>query len=108
MRPQDSATPAVRSGLFYDGTTTEVELGDRVLLKRLLRRDIHGVVCYIPGVSRVHEQLEYDDVRQWAIRGPGGDVYPILYDPVRFPPPRDIRFIGRGESSDLNESDALN
>ena len=87
----------ISSGLFYAGTATEVELGDRVRLKRILRRPLNGVVCYIPGISKKHSSLEYEDVSQWAIRADNGSVYPILYDAERFQPPRHIVFVSRGD-----------
>ena len=84
------------SGLFYS-TGEEVQLGDRVVMKRWIAKDVKGYVCYIPGISPRHREMEYEDVRQWAIRSEdGGAVYPILYAPAQFQPPKKIRFISRG------------
>jgi hypothetical protein len=54
------------SGLSYHGTTIEVQLGDRVLVKRFLRRSLLGTVVYIPGVSPGHPDLEVEGIQQWA------------------------------------------
>jgi hypothetical protein len=95
------------SALYYNGTRTEVRLGDVVRVKRFFRRPLNGVVCYIPGASPRHPELEHDDVRQWAIRGEDGTVYPILYAPQEFQPPARIRFVGRGSSGALHSAEAL-
>jgi len=95
------------SKLFYHGTANEVKLGDRVRLKRLFRSDLGGVVCYIPGLSPKHSELEYEDVRQWAISADNGSVYPIVYDPENFQPPKRICFVNRGTGGELTPDDAL-
>jgi hypothetical protein len=95
------------SSLYYRGTQTEVRLGDRVRMKRILRSDIEGVVCYIPGISERHPEMEYADVQQWAIRADDGAVYPILYDPAHFQPPKHIVFLGRCEGKELEPDEVL-
>jgi hypothetical protein len=96
-----------RSGLFYWRTETEVRLGDRVLMKRWLRSALRGTVCYIPGLSRRHAELEDEGVRQWAVRSEDGAVYPILYDPQHFQPPKAIQFVERGEIGLLHPDEHL-
>ncbi len=76
-------------------------------MKRLLRRNLEGVVCYIPGISSVHKAMEYEDVKQWAVRGENGNVYPILYHPESFQPPKSILFLARGEGGTLHASEEL-
>lgn len=95
------------SGLFYFGSGEEVSLGDRVRIKRVFRRDLDGKVCYIPGISPVHKELEYDDVQQWAIEGDNGSIYPILYDPEGFQPPSKIVFVGRAKDNGLQPDEVL-
>ncbi len=95
------------SGLYYYGTRTEVRLGDRVRMRRFLRSDVVGVVCYLPRISPPHPEMEYDDIRQWAIRGDDAGVYPILYDPDGFQPPKKIEFIGRGDTGTLTGDERL-
>lgn len=91
----------VSSDLFYFGTKDEVRLGDRVRIRRLLRRDLMGTVCYIPGISLPHPDLEYDDVRQWAIRLDDGTVLAIGYSPEhrRGQPKRDLILVNRSSDS---------
>ncbi len=96
-----------KSCLFYYNSTVEVCLGDEVRIRRWLRRPERGVVCYIPGLSPRHEEMEYDDVRLWAIRCDNGNCYPILYDPDRFQPPRRIEFVARGTGPLLEPGDPL-
>jgi hypothetical protein len=97
------------SGLFYHGTGDEVQLGDRVRLKRWFRSDLLGVVCYIPGISPRHSDLEYEGVRQWAIRCDDGSVRPMSYDP-KSPygqPTKSIVFVCRGSESSLQPDEEL-
>jgi hypothetical protein len=94
------------SGLFYR-TGDEVMLGDRVRMRRWFRRSLDCVVCYIPGVSPKHPEMEYADVRQWAVRAKDGAVYPILYDPDTFQPPSSIQFVGRGDKGLLIPEETL-
>lgn len=89
-------TEAIADSRLRYSTGEEVRLGDRVVMKRLLRRHVAATVCYIPGISPLHESFEYEDVRQWAVRADDGAVYPILYDPDSFQPPKRIVFVARG------------
>lgn len=81
--------------LWYYDSGEEVRLGDRVEVRGWLGRKYTGCVSYIPGQSEPHPDLEYDDVRQWAITADDGTVYPILYDPENFQPPKKIKLVGR-------------
>jgi hypothetical protein len=40
------------SGLFYHGTDVEVRLGDKVLWKRLIRRNLMGIVIGLLAPKR--------------------------------------------------------
>lgn len=107
---RSAASDVVSSGLFYSGTTDEVRLGDRVRIHRLLRRDLMGTVCYIPGISPPHPDLEYDDVRQWAIRLDDGTVLAIGYSPEHRlgQPKRDLILVNRsGDSRSLMPDEEL-
>lgn len=95
------------SGLFYHGTEIEVQIGDRVSLQRLLRKSQDGVVTYIPGISQPHSELEYRDVKQWAIKTDDGSVYPILYDPENFQPPKHIKFVSRSREPGMTPEQEL-
>lgn len=97
------------SGLFYHRTGEEVRLGDRVTLRRWFRSDLRGIVCYIPGLSPQHSELEYDGVKQWAIRCDDGSVRPMGYDPDSpyGQPPKSITFIGRGSGGEITPDEGL-
>lgn len=84
------------SRLYYWRTSDEVRLGDRVRMTRWLRKPVLGTVCYIPGISPKHAELEDSAIKQWAIRSDDGAVFPILYDPERFQPPKRIQLVERG------------
>jgi hypothetical protein len=76
-------------------------------MKRFLRRAQDGLVCYIPGISQRHPELEYEDVRQWAVKTNDGSVYPILYHPESFQPPKGIEFLGRTNEPGLSVEEEL-
>lgn len=95
------------SRLYYNGSSIDVRLGDRVRIRRLFRADLQGTVCYIPGLSPRHRELEDAGVKQWAIRSDDGSVYPILYDPDHFQPPSKIVFVARGDGPVLKPEDHL-
>ena len=68
------------SRLFYV-TGEEVQLGDHVIIKRWIRRSLQGTVCYIPGISSPHPDLEDESGSQWAVRLVDGTVLSMGYDP---------------------------
>jgi hypothetical protein len=92
------------SRLFYYGTDIEVQIGDRVFIKRWFRSDLFAVVCYIPGISRCHQDLEYEDVKKWAVRYDNGTLGVMGYGPEnRYGQPlKDLVFVGRGEGGELS------
>lgn len=100
-------TTSNSSGLRYYGTGDEVRLGDFVEVRGWLCLKYRGHVSYIPGISEIHPDLQFDDVRQWAITAENGNVYPILYDPEHFQPPKSIRLVRRGSAEDLRPDDGL-
>jgi hypothetical protein len=83
------------SGLFYHGTKEEVRLGDRVRLRRWIRRPLVGVVCYIPGLSPVHPEIGADC---WAIRLADESLSVTAYSPEQAQPRRHIELVARGEA----------
>jgi len=95
------------SGMKYYGTDDDVRLGDVVEVSRWLRTKYRGVVTYIPGLSAHNAALEYDDVRQWAITSENGNIYPILFDPASFQPPKHIRLVRRGHEQHITPTDRL-
>jgi hypothetical protein len=94
------------SRLFYHGTKIEVQLGDKVRVKRFLLRPKEGYVCYLPEISPRNAGLEYADVKQWAICFEGY-LNPILYDPDSFQPPKGISFVERTNTAGLSPDEVL-
>lgn len=88
------------SRLFYFGTNEEVRLGDRVRIRRWIRKDLEGVVCYIPGVSPKHPELNSKDMPQWAIRIADGSLLLIGYAPDHRlgQPDRSVILVARGSA----------
>ena len=84
------------SGLFYCDTGEEVELGDRVRIRRWFRRPLEGVVCHIPGLSQSHPELEYAGTRQWAIELADGSLRVMGYYPRHLQPERGMELVERG------------
>jgi hypothetical protein len=72
-----------RSHLFYHGTKDEVRIGDHVRIRRLCRSSIDGVVAYIPGISPANRSIEFDGIKQWAIRLADGMVLVSGYYPLQ-------------------------
>ena len=62
------------SRLVYFGTSDDVRLGDRVRVRAFLFLKLEGVVCYIPGVSARHEDMEYAGLRCVGIQLQRGEV----------------------------------
>ena len=86
------------SRLFYYGTREEVRLGDRVRIRRWFRRPLDAVVCYIPGLSQPHRELEYAGTRQWAIELADGSLRVMGYYPDQLQPERSMELVERGAS----------
>ena len=95
------------SGLFYAGTAFEVRLGDQVRLRRWILRDLEGVVCYIPGLSQAHPEMEYENVRDWGIRLGDGSVLTIPYLPAQLQPPKRLELVARGPDPGLPSTERL-
>ncbi|HEY2416186.1 MAG TPA: hypothetical protein VGI40_28355 [Pirellulaceae bacterium] len=103
-----------RSGIFYHGTTTEVEIGDRVRLKPWFfgwfRKSSLGNVCYIPGISTPHRDLEYEDVKEWAILRDDGVILSSAYDPNGFfngQISKYVEFVSRGSVEPISPEERL-
>ena len=103
------AQPETHSRLFYHGTTTEVCIGDHVRIRRWFRRDLEGVVCYIPGISPRRAELEDAEEQYftWAIQVPDGIVLTMAYSPEIGQPPRKIAFVRRSDRPSLDPTTEL-
>ena len=97
------------SRLYYFGTQDEVQIGDRLLIKRWFRQDLFGTVCYIPGISPAHPQLEYEDVKQWAICLDDGTFRVMGYYPESKYGQPSKKFVlqSRGTSGELKPDEKL-
>ena len=82
--------------LFYFGTSEEVRLGDRIAMKRLLRKPVHGTVVYMPGVSPVHPEMEWPEFSRWAIEFEDGTLLAWPYTPDTLQPDKRIILLERG------------
>ena len=94
--------------LRYHGTTDEVRLGDVIRVRRWFHRDRHGVVCYLPGVSPMHPELEFGDIRLWAYRTAAGTIETLPYSPAQSPDaPKHITLVDRGRPQGLSPTEPL-
>lgn len=91
------SNPVPEGKLYYHGTSIEVQLGDRVEMKRWLRKPLLGTVAYMPGVSLPHDEMEDDDLHRWAIRFEDGSLLSWMYVPDSLQPEKRLAFIERGE-----------
>jgi hypothetical protein len=98
-----------RSRLFYNGTHDEVQLGDRVCIKRWFFREQYGTVCYLPGLSDPHPELENEDGKQWAIRLDDGTVLVMGYSPEDNygQPKKNLVLVNRGSGGGLAPDEVL-
>lgn len=95
------------SRLYYWGTQIEVRLGDVVRVKRWFWWEKEGAVCYIPGVSPKHPEMEFEEVKQWGIRLEDGTVLIYLYAPEEFQPPKTITYVRPGVGGTLAPDEDL-
>lgn len=94
------------SGLFYHGTDDDVRLGDGVEISRWFRSPVRGRVCYIPGISPKHRELEFSGFRMWAIRLDDGSFSVCRYSPEN-QPPKSIVLISRDQGGELMPDEQL-
>ena len=92
----------VNDGLHYRGISTEIRLGDIVNVRRLLFfwRRTPGIVCYMPGQSAPHPQMEYEGVRYWSIQLEDGTLVSWVFLPTEVLPSKRIEFVRRGDLSE--------
>lgn len=90
-----SRTAALRSGLVYFGTQDEVRLGDRIRMRAFLVLKLEGVVCYLPGVSAKHRDMEYEGLRHVGVELRSGEVRQLHWPAGRSELPRGITLLER-------------
>jgi hypothetical protein len=87
----------------YFNTDEEVRVGDVIRVKRLFRSSITARVVYVPGQSKAHSDLEYDDVKKWAYQTDDGTVWAGGYDPNILPfAARSISFVQRSSDPGIS------
>ena len=80
--------------LFCDyGTPNPVQIGDRILVRSLMRRARLATIVYIPGQSHPDRDLGQD---QWAFKTDDGRIYAAGFSPQQLPHPgKKIDFVCR-------------
>lgn len=95
------------SRLYYHGTEIEVQLGDRVKWRRWVRSDLHGTVCYLPGISPRHRDLENEYGAEWAIKSDDGTIWTMGYFPERAQPKKNLVFVARSTDPGISPETEL-
>lgn len=67
--------------LCYHSTNTKIKLGDHVIYTTWFGlKKTNSRVCYIPGVSDQHEEMDDTDLSSlWAITYGSNDIVQMLY-----------------------------
>lgn len=96
------------SRIFYDGTQEEVQLGDRIEVRRWLRKPRYARVCYIPGISSTHPEIGLTD---WAIRYDDDSMSLFGYSPddPHYGPyiGKSIKLLSRNHGGELLQDERL-
>jgi len=99
------------SRIFYNGTTEDVRLGDRVAYTSLLsRRKRLGTVVCIPDKTALERAQENKQPEDWLIKFDDGTFTGWMYHPEEIQPNNRLRLIERGsgfESISNEELDRL-
>jgi hypothetical protein len=85
------------SEICYSDRSTPVMLGD-VVEKVIFFRRRQGRVVYVPGVSPLNKELDYDGLQSVGIKIDEGPFVATLVDPVGKFLQKKIRFIRRDAS----------
>jgi hypothetical protein len=94
--------------LTYFGSDTEVRLGDRIRYRAFLVLKLEGVVCYIPGVSPRHSDMEYDGLRHVGIRLRTGELRQLHWPAGQTTLGTGVTLLERGQPfKPLDPSEAL-
>ncbi len=84
----------------YANTTTAVQVGDRVLIKRFFRKPMRGIVAYIPGQGKAHAEMNYAGRDDFGISvDDGREIWAYPYFPSGTAP-SGILFVSRGSPGD--------
>lgn len=86
----------IEKRLKYKGTQIDIRLGDNILFKNIIFGKSKGVVCYVPGESPLHPEMEYEGEKNWAIKLENGRVISWLYLPEEYEANKRVVFVKRG------------
>ena len=105
----DKSEPISLGKLYYQGTNIQIELGDEIIYRNIFGRKLKGTVCYLPGVSPKHAEMEYDNIALWAIRLANGTMFSWIYMPSELKVSKRITFVSRnlGSTDILQPSDDI-
>ena len=86
-----------KTRLFYRGTADEVRVGDRVSLRRWLRRSLTGVVVYVPSEEAAKAALARNELDEWAIELEDGSLIGWAYFPEQLQPAKRVQLLARAD-----------
>ena len=84
----------------YFNSDREVQLGDRVELRGLLRKR-HGSVNYVPGISDPHPELEHNALFWVGLAMDNGTITGALVDPDTGCTRKNLTFLERGPTDSV-------
>jgi hypothetical protein len=89
----------------YADAEVETEFGDHILYRSQIFfwRWKQGRVSYIPGVSRVHPEMEHDGLVWIGVSGVDGTFRAVLVGPSTRRLQRSVRFVRRSDGGKFLE-----
>jgi hypothetical protein len=84
--------------IYYNDCQTPVKLGD-VVEKRIFFRKRQGRVVYLPGVSQLNKEMNYNGLEYVGVKIEGGPMVATLVDPEGHFLQSKIRFVKRDVSA---------
>ena len=73
-----------------------MRLGDRVRVVAFVVLRLEGVVCYVPGLSAKHRDMEYEGLRHIGIRLPSGEIRQLHWPTGAIDLGRGVTLLARG------------
>ena len=85
--------------MFYADGVTDLRLGDRVEIRRFLRKPLKGVVCYVPGQCKPNRDMQGEGLEDWGVSLEDGSIIAWVFLPEKTVKPS-IKLISRGDVGD--------
>jgi len=87
--------------LCYHNTDTKIMLGDNIIYSTWFGlKKIKSTICYVPGVSPPHKDMEDSDISAfWVFTCGEHDVIPMLYVTTDKFVPKSIKFVSRAKEA---------